>query len=406
MRSRRFSIGLTALLAISAAALLLAGAPVWAQTETVLHGFGAGKDAAQVNGGMVIDAVGNLYGTATGGGSYDNGAVFELFPQPGGSWLETVIYSFGGTPNDGILPNVAVTSDGKGNLYGTTTMGGANGYGTIYQLSNSGNGEWIERTIHSFTAVNGSNALPAVDPVGNLYSTTDGDGTCGFGTAFELSPTTTGDWNETILLNFCPQGGGGVEPGHLILDSAGNLYGAAGGGMHRGGVVFELLPSANGAWTETVLYSFTAASRNGYTPFDLVLDSAGNLYGAMLGGAYNTQALFKLTRTTVGSWTKKTLYSFKTVKDGLFITGLTLDTLGNLYGTTNEGGTHGNGTVFEVSSSAGEAWTEKVLHSFPGNAADGTNPLGNLALDAAGNLYGTTADGGIHVGGTVFQVIP
>src|ERR1035437_3678958 len=154
MRMKKLAMGLTAMLVIFAAPLFVTCTTAAAQQEKVLHNFGNGKDGTQVNAGLTMDAAGNLYGSATGGGYYQNGMVFELSPQSGGTWAETLLHSFG-PPSGGYLPNVGVTLDAKGNLYGTTTRGGAYNYGTVYQLSPDAGGDWTLKTLHSFNPGSG-----------------------------------------------------------------------------------------------------------------------------------------------------------------------------------------------------------------------------------------------------------
>ncbi len=213
-----------------------------------------------------------------------------------------------------------------------------------------------------------------------------------------------------MLYNFRDNARDGVTPlTSLVLDSAGNLYGTAStGGIHTAGTVFELTPQAGGDWTEKVLYSFDQDSQDNADPSGLIFDSAGNLYGTTANGAPNdVGTVFKLTRQAGGGWAEKVLYSFNyDGKDGAYpYAGLVLDGAGNLYGTTFDGCTHGVGTVFELTPQAGGGWTESVLYSF-GNGTDGAYPQASLILDGAGNLYGTTANGGTDSVGTVFELTP
>jgi uncharacterized repeat protein (TIGR03803 family) len=220
-------------------------------------------------------------------------------------------------------------------------------------------------------------------------------------TVFELTPTAGGGWTEKVLHSFTLNTGDGVGPqAGLVIDAAGNLYGTTvGGGAFDRGSVFELTPGAGGTWTETVLYSFGGGVPQG----SLILDAAGNLYGTTyVGGVYgNGGTVFELRPKAGGGWTKKVLHSFNpnNGKDGHNpVAGLIFDTAGNLYGTTYGGGAHctGCGTVFELTRTAGGGWKEKILHSFSHNSNDGFDPVAGLILDAAGNLYGTTAYGGAN----------
>jgi uncharacterized repeat protein (TIGR03803 family) len=215
---------------------------------------------------------------------------------------------------------------------------------------------------------------------------------------------------ETVLHSFT--GTDGTAPIlSLVFDHAGTLYGVTTeGGSSNNGTVFELLPRSNGTWSVTTLHSFDGG-KGGSTPLGgLVLDSAGNLYGTTkLGGITGVGVVFRLSKSSSG-WTETVLHSFGGGGDGRYPSGnLVLDAAGNLYGTTQGGGAYSNGTnysggtAYQVSPTSGGAWTETVLHSF-GNGTDGLSPRANLTLDKAGNLYGTTITGGTNSYGTVFEL--
>lgn len=258
------------------------------------------------------------------------------------------------------------------------------------------------------------------DAAGNLYGTTGGV-RGGFGAVYELTPTASGFWNETTLHAF--SFADGVQPnGTLIFDAAGNLYGvAAGGGLGTGtrctnrvggcGTVFELSPSASG-WTETVLLDFTH-NVNGADPRGgLVMDAAGNLYGTTTAGGGNSGVdygtVFELSPMAGGGWMETILHIFKNNghKDGLVPNGSPVfDSAGDLYGTTVEGGSTGLGTVFELSPQIDGSWQESILYNFEGGD-DGLEPFSGVVFDASGNLYGTTSSGGTGKGGTVFELSP
>ncbi len=247
-----------------------------------------------------------------------------------------------------------------------------------------------------------------LDNAGNLYGTTY-RGNTDDGNVFELSPGSNGTWTETVLYSFTGGGDGGYPNGGLIFDAAGNLYGVTQSGGNTNcncGTVFELSPGRNGTWTETVLYSFTGP--DGYGPrAGLTFDSAGNLYGTTQGGgAIGSGTVYQLTPGSNGLWTEKVIHSFNPkVKDGWTpFSPVTFDTSGNLYGTTQRGGTGGGyGTVFQLTPHANGKWTEKLLRSFGGDGKDGASPWAGVILDAAGNLYGTTNHGGTDRSGCIFQ---
>ena len=384
-------------------------------TEKVLYSFGNGTDGHNP-GGLIMDAAGNLYGTTNRGGTYGAGTVFELTPQAGGGWTETVLYSFG-NGTDGADPLGGLIFDAAGDLYGTTSRGGTYGGGMVFELTPQAGGGWKEKVLHGFgNGPDGAGPLAGVifDATGNLYGTTYEAGAYAQGTVFELTLGLTRhvglDWTETVLHDFSLNGPDGAFPyGSLIFDAAGNLYGTTyEAGASSVGAVFELTPEAGGGWTETVLHNFNFNGADGQNPYaGLTLDAAGNLYGTtVVGGTYNYGTVFELTPQAGGGWTEKVLYSFGNGTDGAKpLAGLIFDASGNLYGTTDQGGTSGFGTVFELTPQAGGGWTEKVLYSF-GNGTDGANPLASLIFDGAGDLYGTTQNGGTYGGGMVFELTP
>src|SRR5580700_2591838 len=213
---------------------------------------------------------------------------------------------------------------------------------------------------------------------------------------------------ELVLHKFGKAGDGSVPSGGLIADGLGNLYGVtAEGGTAKAGTVYQLAPPIppSRAWTETVLYSFTGNGSNGdgMRPVgDLAFDNLGNLYGVtnLGGGSSNQGTVFELSPPPQpgGAWSETVLYSFTGLNDGALPTaGLIFDQRGNLYSTTFAGGTANKGVVFELSppASEGGTWAQTVLHAFQGGS-DGAFPLSKLAFDPNGNLYGTTDQGGGH----------
>jgi len=347
----------------------------WA--EKPLHNFGGGKDGASPWAGVIFDAAGNLFGTTVNGGTNNSGTVFELSPVSGGGWTERIIHSFG-AGIDGFGPTGSLVLDGAGNLYGTTQYGGAFGAGganggTVFELTPKTGGGYSEKILHSFGHGHdgftpASNVI--FDAAGNLYGTTyygglsstscNPDVHVSCGTVFELTPTSSGPWTETILHSFGNYGTDGNFPyGGLIFDASGNLYGTTTGGGNSTsctsavgcGVVFELTPATGGGWTETVLHNYNGNTTDGSSPDDsLIFDASGNLYGTTGGdGAHGGGTVFKLTPAGGGVWTETLLHSFGLGHDGLYPnSGLVFDSLGNLYGATIEGGATGSGTVFEV----------------------------------------------------------
>jgi uncharacterized repeat protein (TIGR03803 family) len=413
MRGKKLSIGLWTILPIFTVALFVTS--TWAATHQVLHSFNPnGADAAFPVAGLTADAASNRYGTTEEGGTYNAGAVFELSPNGSGGWTEKVLYNFNPNGRDGTSPFAGVVSDAAGNLYGTTSAGGIHGLGTVFEVTPDGSGGWTENVLHSFgNGTDGVNPYAGLvfDAAGNLYGTTYVGGIYSAGTIFELSPRQGGGWTETVLHNFHLNGTDGYEPdAGLIRDAAGNLYGTTSfGGIHNFGTVFELSPRQGGGWTETVLHSFNLNGTDGTTPdAGITLDTSGNLYGTTYtGGIHNYGTVFELSPRQGGGWTEKVLHSFGGGTDGASPNaGLIFDTAGNLYGTTYLGGIHGFGTAFEMSPKQGGSWTEVVLHSFNLSGTDASSPVASLIIDAVGNLYGTTLNGGLHSVGAVFELKP
>jgi uncharacterized repeat protein (TIGR03803 family) len=371
-------------------ALVISGHPVQAQTEYVLYNFGsqAGDGTGPFLGSLTFDKKGNLYGTTSSGGAFGYGTVFELTAAS----TEKTLHSFDPGAGDGANPYGGLTFGKKRILYGTTFGGGAYGGGTVFELTGKG----IEKVRYSFGSqagdASGPYAAPIFDKEGNLYGTTGYGGAYGYGTVFELTSAGT----EKVLYSFGGQSDDGQTPyAGLIFDKKGNLYGTTVyGGAHGYGTIFEL----TAAGTEKVLYSF-GGEPDGANPYaGLTFDKKGNLYGTTYyGGAFfNVGTAFELTV----AGTEKVLYTFGSQRgDGASPTaGLIFDKAGNLYGATYDGA-FGYGTVFELTT----AGTENVLYSF-GGQPDGFYPFAGLIFDKLGNLYGTTFQGGYHFNGTVFEL--
>lgn len=325
-------------------------------TETVLHVFRGGNDGGGPRAGLIFDADGNLYSTTAFGGIPNLGTVFELTPNADGSWAEKLLYSFTGE-SDGAGPFAGLIFDQAGNLYGTTGSGGTGSTpaGTVFELTPNIDGSWSERIIHSFTReVDGAGPSGLVfDHAGNLYGTTSVGGASESGTVFELTPNKDGSWTETLLHVFTG-GNDGKDPsrGDLIFDVAGSLYGTTVlGGAGNYGVVFKLMKSADGGWEEEVLHHFTG-SRDGGLPFaGLTFDRSGTLYStASAGGAYGFGVAFKLALSSKGVWHETVLHAFRNHPGAVPFAGVIFDAAGNLYGATsgNAENTGTFGSVFEI----------------------------------------------------------
>lgn len=385
--------------------------------ETVLYSFGPLPDGNSFSGNLITDSAHNLYGATSGGGSGTYcvggcGTIFELSPGPHGAWTETVLHNFNG--NDGIEPFAGVIMDAAGNLYGTTYQGGTHGGGTVFELTPSPDGGWTETVLYNFgTGTLGGFPLGGLimDGAGNLYGTTSEGGTYNQGAVFELSPNSGGGWTGTVLHNF-GNGNDGIAPiGSLIMDAAGNLYGATfNGGQNRDGTVFEVSPGAGG-WTESILHSFDG--NDGYGPSNgLVMDAAGNLYGTAYQGGnlvvcapFGCGTVFEVSPVVGGGWTETTLYNFNGQPDaGYPLSTLILDGARNLYGTTSVGGNDNSGAVFKLSPRQ-DGWTETVLYSFNRDGSGGDYPGSGVIMDRAGNLFGVTSFGGINDSGVAYELI-
>jgi uncharacterized repeat protein (TIGR03803 family) len=423
MHYKKPSIRTVAVWAIFGTALLGTGTRAAAQQETLLHSFNySSGDGWAPLAGLVFDNGGNLYGTTSWGGTgacsvsgtvVGCGTIFELSPATGGGWNEKILHLNSTGPS---YPAANLIFDRAGNLYGTTSSGGKYNNGTVFQLLASVGGMWTFKALHSFTDADGQNPVGSLtfDRAGNLYGMTSAGGAYNYGTAYELKPVAGGGWREKVLHSFLDNGTDGFSPrAGMIFDARGNLYGTtSGGGIGHYGAVFELTPSTSGSWTEKVLHSFAPSGQGGtegyYPQAGLVLDTAGNLYGTTpYGGPYNQGTVFELTLVN-GTWTSNLVHGFDdNGTDGYYpFAGLTFDAAGNLYGTTENGPLPNSfyGTLFELTPTGGGNWTETVLHYFDSNAGDGYGPGGNLILDTSGNLYGTTAAGGAYGYGMVFEI--
>jgi|HubBroStandDraft_1064217.scaffolds.fasta_scaffold00451_20 uncharacterized repeat protein (TIGR03803 family) len=424
-------------------------------TLTTLYNFtdlgdGGFPEAGLVSGG----AGGSLFGTASSGGGLGWGSVFKLTPSDG-TWTLTTIWDFtGGADGGDPLSDLLMGSNGV--MYGTTYLGGAHGYGTVYQVAPKTGGGWTQKVLYSFAGGDDgaypTGGLAILSKNGVLYGTTYGGGSAGVGTLFELIPS-AGGWSEKVLYTF--QGGAdGANPmADLTLASSGSLYGTTSqGGLvtipagtspcpsnpqntpcvyQNWGTVFELTPEGGGVWTESLLYTFLGGSDGGSPESPVILGANGVLYGSTFWGGTPTACaigeypqgcgtIYQVAPPTGSetTWTETVLHTFTGVSpDGAFPYGkLGLNTAGVLFGTTYSGGANvetcseaysGCGTIFTVTppSKPGGAWKKSNLTVFPGSPGGGS-PNG-LIIGTGGTMYGTTILGGATGGyGTVFQMTP
>jgi hypothetical protein len=429
----------------------LSASAVAQATESTIYSFNDTTDAGFPEAGVILDRSGNLYGATTEGGDLalcsglGCGSVFKLAPNSDGSWEETLLYSFAGPPLDGASSYAPLVFDPQGNLYGTTYYGGSGpcntgqfaGCGTVFELTRKPSGSWIETVIYNFQG-GSDGAWPAagvtLDAAGNLYGTTNvggGGGSCtlgsvpsGCGTVFKLAHNSDGTWTESVVHQF--QGGpDGAEPyGGLIFDKQGNLYGTTGSGGFYAcrlgnkftpegcGTVFRLRLNSSG-WTKTTVYNFKGGQDGQNPAWNLTFDSVGRLYGTTeFGGglvlSFGYGTVFELTPNSQGAWSETVLYRFTGNGDGgLPFSGVTFDSVGNLYGVAF------TGTIYELTPSSIGQWTETTIHTFTGKP-DGSLPIGQLVRDQNGNFFGTTEWGGSGTGtmcqsqgcGIVFEVTP
>ena len=436
-------------------ALSISASASW--KEKVLYSFQGASDGSTPAGGVVFDKLGNLYGATTDGGAadclslFECGTVFQLSPpvKQGDPWTETVLYIFkGGAGSDGASPFSGLIIDAAGNLYGSTGYGGTGtcivlgtnvGCGTVYELSPPAQkgGAWTEKVLYSFRG-DKDGQLPyqdlVFDKAGNLYGATiygGGYGSCNApsykhcGTVFRLSPPKTrgGKWTEKVLYSFKGGIDGASPNGGLVLDGKSTIYGTTLFGGNQGckadsgngcGTVFQLLPAKVGAvWTEKVLHRFRDATDGAAPVAGLTLAQNRDLYGTTAGGGSGNGlgVVFRLRQAKQsGGWSETVLYSFQGSTDGRNPWApATFDGAGNLYTTTNAGGTYFDGTLVRLGPPErhGKTWRFMLLYTFAGSP-DAEFPAARLILDRAGNFYSTTQNGGTGQAcqggcGTVFK---
>ncbi len=376
------------------------------QTYKVIHTFTV-SDGATPYGGPILDEKGNLYGTTYLGGSEGSGTVYKLSPN-GSSWVFRSLYSLKGGA-DGAGPafgSLAMRPNHR--LFGTTEGGG--GFGTAFEVwppkssaPSPATVPWQEIVVHSFgTGNDGAQPIGGVvfDSAGNLYGTTSLGGDSGNGTVFEVKHSGK-KWVESVIYRFK----GGVDAANpaagVTVDGKGNLYGTSSfGGTANVGAIYKLQPSGS-HWKETVVYNFQGKS-DGQNPVGgLVLDKSGNLYGGTFDGGVNGGGtVYKLSHGSKG-WKLTTLYSFTGGYGGVY-NKLTFDAKGNIYGTTNGEGANGDGSVFKLSPGKG-GWKYTDLYDFA-SGNDGGLPYGSVAVDAHGTVFGTASVGGSDNQGVVFEI--
>lgn len=405
-------------LAFGAALTVLTVQPAQAQTYQVLHHFTAGADGSSPYAGLTMDRAGNLYGTAVAGGR-GFGVVFQLSHR-GSGWIFKPLYSFtGGANGEGPIAGVVVGPNGS--LYGTTYGGGNQGCGgagcgTVFNLRppthfcSAISCPWNQTVLYRFNggadAANPLFSSVTFDSAGNMYGTTQngggsGCGGPGCGTVYQLSPNGS-SWTEHVLYSFTGGGDGASPNAGLTLDAIGSLYGTTKmGGANSNGTVFKLSHSGSG-WTQSVVHEFQGGANDGFWPVGgLIFDSAGNLYGTTnSGGSAGGGTAFEIP--AAGS--ESVLFNFAGGLEGGAYDNLVMDAAGNLYGTTYDDGAFDHGSVFKLTPTQG-GWMRTELYAFTGGI-DGRCPYGRVVIDAQGNLYGTTEAGGNFGAGVVWEITP
>jgi uncharacterized repeat protein (TIGR03803 family) len=400
-------VRVAALAAVGSVITLLPLYSATAQTFQVLHNFTNGGDGGTPPYTLAKDTFGHFYGTASMGGQNGDGVVFKM-TQTNSHWVLTPLYNF--TDQDG-QPGWGVNFAADGTIYTNASyiplFGGSCGNALRLQpppnrpasILTPWNGTSLRTYVQNQDGCPTGNLT--LDSAGNVYGVTQNGGAHGGGSVFELTHTSSG-WTETILYGFTGGDDGAAPYSGVILDSAGNVYGTATArGAYGYGVVFKLTNTGSG-WTESVLYAFQGGNDGGQPVAGVIFDSAGNLYGAAESfGSGGGGTVFELSPSG-GGWNFSVLASL-TGEAGP-VASLTVDAAGNLYGTNFRDGAHAYGSVFELTPSGG-SWTYTDLHDFTGGA-DGGYPGGGVTLDASGNLYGTAVQGGANNFGLVWEITP
>ena len=331
-------------------------------TQSVLYSFTGGSDGGNPFAGVIFDASGSLYGT-TYNGTSGGGTVYKLTPNSDGSWTESTLHQFHGS--DGRKLVGGLVFDATGNLYGTATLGGAYGHGVVFKLAPNSDGSWTESTLHDFRGGN-DGGYPdhgnlIFDAAGNLYGATAGWlGGASNGTVFELTPNSDGTWTQSVLYNFRGGTDGIVPQGTLTFDRAGSIYGATlAGGTYGNGTVFKLTLGSDGKWKKDVLHQFKGGNDGAVLFAGVVFDKAGRLHGTTSNGGggpcngfFGTGCgtIFKLIPNSMGGWTYQVPRRFQGKPANEPEGAVVLDAAGNLYLTTSSYDGLGHGTVggFEI----------------------------------------------------------
>ncbi len=382
-----------------------------ARALVTLATFTGSSTGATPLGGLIADAAGDLFGTTSLGGGDSDGTVFEI-AKSGGVYASTpaTLVTFNGS--NGALPQAGLITDAAGDLLGTTAGGGADGAGTVFEITlSSGSYSNSPTTLATFADTNNIGYRPVAgviaDTAGDLFGTVHFPSGANDGAVFEIANGTT---TVTQVVGFTGGEDGGVPKGALLLDAAGDLFGTTNiGGAGGQGTVFEIANTATGyATTATPLVSFTGGDDGANPLGGLITDANGDLFGTTSNGGHDGDGtVFEIANTATGYATTATpLATFDGTGNGANPADtLIADAAGDLFGTTQNGGADGHGTVFEIANTAtGYAISPITLGTFNGTG-NGANPYGGLIADPAGDLFGTTQNGGASGDGTAFEVV-
>lgn len=399
--------------------------------ETILHNFiGPPTEGGNPNT-LIMDPQGNLFGTAETGGSNNAGAVFELVNNNDGQYTERLLYSFKGAPMDGDRPN-QLTLDRHGNLFGTTTAGGSHvestegqGAGIVFELTNNRDGTYTEKVLYEFKGPDLDGSFPtSFIKVGKrkFFGTTLRGGSQDLGTVFRLKKQTDGSYKEKIINDF-KDPLQGQNPNSLAINrETGNLFGTTqAGGKYAGadgfgfGTAFELIKIHGNKYKQTVIHHFSSSPTDGAFPNKILLGKNGKLFGTTFNGGNNpgpiglgAGTIFQLAQKANGHYKEKILYHFQGAPtDGNSPNSLIMDRRGDLFGTTDGGGSNLiSGTAFELIKVGKGKYVENVIYNFGASLNDGSLPNSLLIDRRTGNFLGTTAAGGSGIFGTVFRLVP
>lgn len=388
--------------AVFALAIAVAGS-AHAATFKTLHKFSYDATNGRGPESVLVKSGASFYGTTTVGGKNEQGTVFELRPIAGGKWKFTILRSFKGGDKDGTQPtNNLSVQDGV--LFGATDYGGEADYGTAYRLQKQ-NGKWVFKLLYSFINSGGAidNPTSGILPVGkSLFGVSYWGGSTANGAAYQLKPA--GGGYSPVALEPANPDELQSHSGDLVAASDTLLYGVTEDSDLGVATVFQIAKSGS-AWTVTRIFTFDSSHDRPDGP--LLLDKQGRLYGILRsGGTKNAGSIFRLQKGG-DTWTVTYLHEFGGGKKGATPDGGLISVGGNLFGVTQSGGQFGNGTIFKLTKPKppSTAWTHSVLHSFKGGAA-GALPVAGLTLGKNGTFYGVTANGGTGDAGTIFEFKP